>query len=154
MSLHTATVAWARGEQPFTDGKYARAHMIHFDGGVSIAGSSAPEAVRPPLSKIDAADPEELLVAAVSSCHMLWFLDFARRAGFRPDLYEDAAVGEMGKDAEGRTAIVHVTLRPRAVWSGEKTPDAHALEDLHHKAHAACFIANSIRAEVTVAPRD
>lgn len=127
--------------------------MISFDGGVSIAGSASPANVPAGFAKEDAADPEELLVAAVSSCHMLWFLDFARRAGFRPDVYEDVAEGVMGKDAEGRTAITRVALRPRITWSGEKTPDFQALEELHHKAHASCFIANSIRAEVVVEAR-
>lgn len=150
MNSHVATVAWAREGAVFTDGRYSRAHVISFDGGVSIAGSASPANVPAGFAKEDAADPEELLVAAVSSCHMLWFLDFARRAGFRPDVYEDAAVGVMGKDDRGRMAVTKVTLHPRIAWSGEATPDADALASLHHKAHDACFIANSIRADVIV----
>lgn len=137
----------------FTDGRYSRAHVISFDGGVSIAGSASPANVPAGLAKEDATDPEELLIAAVSSCHMLWFLDFARRAGFRPDVYEDAAVGVMGKDDRGRIAVTQVTLRPWISWSGATTPDADALASLHHKAHESCFIANSIRADVIVEAR-
>ena len=80
MANYTATVAWGRGDQPFTDGQYTRAHEISFDGGITVAGSSSPHVVKLPLSREDAIDPEEMLIASLSSCHMLFFLDFARRA--------------------------------------------------------------------------
>lgn len=153
MSVHAAAIRWERGDQPFTDGKYSRAHLISFDGGVSIAGSAAPSVVRPPLSKEDAADPEELLVAALANCHMLFFLDFARKAGFVVDLYEDRAEGVLGKDERGKVSLTRVTLRPTIAWSGERLPAAQDVAELHHKAHEACFIANSFRGEVTVEPR-
>ena len=151
MSTHDATILWERGDQPFSDGKYARAHLISFDGGVSIAGSSSPSVVRPPLSKVDAADPEELLVAALSNCHMLWFLDLARHAGFVVDRYEDNASGQMGKDERGKIALTRVTLNPQVAWSGAKTPTADDIAALHHEAHERCFIANSFRGEVIIA---
>lgn len=152
MSTYTATIAWRRGDQPFTDGKYSRGHTWRFDGGVEVMGSSAPGVVRPPLSVEEAVDPEEAFVASLSSCHMLFFLDFARRAGFRIDSYEDPAEGVLGKDAEGRMAMTVVTLRPRIVFSGEKQPTKQDLDALHHKSHDACFIANSVRTEVRVEP--
>jgi organic hydroperoxide reductase OsmC/OhrA len=151
MSAHIATINWSRGDQPFSDGKYARAHTIGFDGGFVIDGSSSPSVVRVPLSKEDAADPEELLVASLSSCHMLTFLDLARRGGFVPDSYEDTAEGQMGKDERGRFAVTKVTLNPKIVWSGDKQPTADELQALHHKAHELCFIANSFRGEIVVA---
>ena len=151
MSSHDATILWERGDQPFLDGKYSRAHTISFDGGVSIAGSSSPSVVRPPLSKVDAADPEELLVAALSNCHMLWFLDLARHAGFRIDRYLDEAKGTMGKDERGKIALTRVTLNPKVDWSGDKIPTPDEIAALHHEAHERCFIANSFRGEVTVA---
>jgi len=151
VSAYTATVTWSRDGAVFTDGKYARAHTIAFDGGVSIAGSSSPSVVRVPLSKEDAADPEEMLVASLSACHMLFFIDFARRAGFTLDRYEDAAVGILGKDERGRTAMTSVTLNPALAWSGDKQPTASDLADIHHKAHEACFIANSFRGDVRIA---
>lgn len=151
MASHVATISWSRGDAAFSDGKYSRAHEISFDGGVSIAGSSSPSVVKLPLSKEDAADPEELLIAALSSCHMLTFLDIARRAGFVADSYVDAAEGVMGKDERGKIAVTKVTLNPKIRWSGEKQPSAAELHDLHHKAHEACFIASSYRGEVVVA---
>lgn len=150
MSTHTATILWERAGAVFTDGKYSRAHLIAFDGGVSIAGSPSPRVVRPPLSKEDAADPEELLVAALSNCHMLWFLDFARRAGFVVDRYEDRAEGVLAKDERGRMSVTRVALRPAIQWSGDKRPTSEEIADLHHKSHEACFIANSFRGEVVV----
>jgi organic hydroperoxide reductase OsmC/OhrA len=150
MTAYTATVSWSRGEQPFTDGKYSRAHTVFFDGGVSIAGSSAPSVVRVPLSREDAADPEEMLVASLSMCHMLFFLDFARLAGFVLDSYVDSAEGVMGKDERGRMAVTKVTLKPALQWSGGKRPTAADIAELHHKSHDACFIANSFRGEIAI----
>lgn len=154
MSIYTTTVTWRRGEQPFLDGRYSRGHTIAFDGGVSIAGSSSPQTVRVPLSLEEAADPEEMLVASASSCHMLFFLDFARRGGFRLDTYEDAPEGVLDKDERGLVAITKITLRPRVVWSGDKIPSAADVEALHHKSHDACYIANSLRGAVVVEPRN
>jgi organic hydroperoxide reductase OsmC/OhrA len=151
MAVYTATITWMRGEQPFGDGKYSRAHEIAFDGGVSIPGSPSPHVVRPPLSRLDAADPEELFVASLSACHMLWFLDLARRGGFIVDSYIDNPEGIMSKNAAGKIAITKVMLKPAIEFSGEKRPSADELAELHHKSHDACFIASSFNGEVVVA---
>ena len=152
MSTYTATVAWRRGEQVYTDGKYSRAHRWRFDGGVDVPGSSSPHVVKPPLSDESAVDPEEAFVASLASCHLLFFLDFARRAGFRIDAYEDNAEGVLAKDAEGRLAMTVVTLRPKVAFSGEKTPTREEIDQLHHKSHDACFIANSVKTEIRIEP--
>jgi organic hydroperoxide reductase OsmC/OhrA len=150
MSQYTATVVWTRApDAPFKDNKYSRAHEWRFDGGAVVKGSSAPSSVRVPLSDPTAVDPEEALVAAVSSCHMLFFLSYAASAGLVIDRYEDDAVGEMGKNARGKTAIVKVTLRPKIAWSGA-APSAEQLHQLHHRSHDACYIANSISGEIVV----
>ena len=153
MSEHLATIEWSRDGQAFTDNQYARAHDWRFDGGAVVRGSSAPSSVPVPQSDPAAVDPEEALVAAVSSCHMLFFLAYAAKAGFVVDHYQDDAVGVLGRDERGKTSITALTLRPAVAFSGEFQPDAAALDDLHHRAHRACYIANSIRAEVTVEPR-
>jgi organic hydroperoxide reductase OsmC/OhrA len=153
MSLYTTDLLWQRGDQPFTDRRYSRAHRIRFDGGLEISGSSSPQVVPVPLSDPAAADPEELFVAALSSCHMLWFLDIACRAGWTVDGYDDAAEGKMAKDAEGRLAMTRVVLRPAVAFAGDRRPDAAEVARLHHEAHERCFIANSVRSEVTVEPR-
>jgi organic hydroperoxide reductase OsmC/OhrA len=152
MSTYTATVSWARGDQAFTDGKYGRGHDWRFDGGIQVRGSSSPHVVKLPHSEEAAIDPEEAFVASLASCHMLFFLDFARRGGFRVDSYEDNAEGVLDKDGEGRLAMTVVTLRPRVAFSGEKMPSHEDIEALHHKSHEACFIANSVKSEVRVEP--
>lgn len=150
MSTCTATVTWARGDQPYTDGKYNRAHVWRFDGGLIVPASSSPHVVRPPLSDETAVDPEEAFIASLASCHMLFFLDFARRAGFRIDSYEDNADGVLAKGADGRMAMTVITLRPKVVFSGDKMPTPADIDELHHKSHEACFIANSVKSEVRV----
>ena len=151
MSTHTASLTWERGDEPFSDGKYSRAHTISFDGGVSFVGSSSPHVVRVPMSREDAVDPEEMLVASLAACHMLFFLDFARRAGYVIDAYLDKAEGVMGKDDRGRMALTQVKLNPHIIWAGEKEPTPEELRELHHKSHEACFIANSFRGDVAIA---
>lgn len=145
-----AKIAWKRDDGDFAKGKYSRAHEMSFDGGVTVPASSSPSVVRVPLSREDAVDPEEMLVASLSSCHMLTFLDVARRAGFVIDSYVDCAEGILGKNDEGRISLTKVTLKPDIAWSEDKRPDAAQLHDLHHRAHEMCFIANSFRGEVVV----
>jgi organic hydroperoxide reductase OsmC/OhrA len=150
MSTYTATIRWSReGGADFAKGQYSRAHEWAFDGGHIMPASASPHIVPAPWSDLAGVDPEEAFVASLSSCHMLFFLDFARRAGFVVDSYTDEAEGELGKRADGRMAMTRVALRPRIGW-GREGPDAAALADLHHKAHEACFIANSVTTEVTV----
>jgi organic hydroperoxide reductase OsmC/OhrA len=149
---YKATVSWRRGGATFTDRQYSRGHVWRFDGGVEVPASASPQAVKLPLSRADAVDPEEALVASVSSCHMLFFLDFASRAGFVVDRYEDEAVGEMSKNERGRLFMSKVTLNPSITFSGAKQPSAADLDGLHHRSHDECYIANSVRAEIVVAP--
>jgi len=151
--MHGATVLWERGEEAFVDRRYSRRHLIRFDGGAEVPGSSSPTVVRPPLSDPAAVDPEELFVASLSACHMLWFLDIAARRGFRVDRYEDEAEGVMEKDAQGKVAVTRVTLRPAVQFSGGKVPTRAELEQLHHDAHEECFIASSVKTDVRCDPR-
>ena len=150
MSEHRATVIWQRGEQAFTDDAYSRAHRWEFDGGAVIDASASPDVVPLPMSTAENVDPEEAFVAALASCHMLFFLSLAARSGYVVDSYTDAALGYMGKNEEGRTAITRVTLEPKVAFVGETIPTAAELEKLHHRAHELCFIANSVKTEVTV----
>jgi organic hydroperoxide reductase OsmC/OhrA len=150
MSTYTATIRWSRdGAEGFAKGQYGRAHEWAFDGGAVVPASASPHIVPAPWSDAAGVDPEEAFVASLSSCHMLFFLDFARRAGFVIDSYTDEAEGELGKGADGKMAMTRVTLRPRIAWMDEG-PDPAALADLHHKAHEACFIAKSVTTEVTI----
>lgn len=147
MTEHLATVEW-RSDGHFRDGRYSRVHNIAFDGGASLPGSASPHVVPVPMSDPAAVDPEELLVASAATCHMLWFLDLAQRAGLDVRTYRDEAKGMMGK-LDGGVAVARIVLRPRIEFEGER-PDAEALARLHHEAHERCFIANSLKSEVIV----
>ena len=151
MSTYTATVRWSRKDDgDFTKGQYSRAHEWIFDGGVTVPASPSPHIVHAPWSDPNAVDPEEAFIASLSSCHMLFFIDFAWRAGFILDGYTDQADGVLEKRANGKMAITRVLLRPRIQWGGGMPPDGATIADLHHRAHEACFIANSVNTEVTV----
>jgi organic hydroperoxide reductase OsmC/OhrA len=150
--VYQARVSWERGGQDFLDRQYSRAHVWAFDGGVEVPASASPLVVKPPRGREDAVDPEEAVVAAASSCHMLTFLDLAARQGFRVDRYVDEAEAVMGKRPDGRIALVGMTLRPAVTFSGEKRPTEHEIEQLHEKAGELCFIANSLNFPVSHEP--
>lgn len=150
---YRATVSWRRGGDDFLSKRYSRKHVWSFDGGVSVPASAAPGSVPTGSWAADAVDPEEAVVAAVSSCHMLFFLAFAAKDGFVVDAYEDAALGAMSKNERGKLFISQVTLAPAVTFGGDKRPSADEIAALHRRAHEECYIANSIRAEVTIAAR-
>jgi organic hydroperoxide reductase OsmC/OhrA len=152
MATHTAEVSWLRGDAVFVDARYSRRHSIRFDGGAELAGSSSPHSVPLPYSDASAIDPEEMLVASLSSCHMLWFLNFAAKGGWCVDRYIDRAEGMMGRNAEGKLAMLVVTLRPEVAFSGAVLPEPSEVDRMHHAAHAECFIAQSVRCDVRCEP--
>lgn len=152
MSHHTATVVWERYGADFLDQRYSRAHRWTFDGGATVPASSSPHVVPIPMSDPLGVDPEEAFVAALSSCHMLFFLSFAAKRGFVVDQYLDEAVGTMARDADGRLAMTRVMLRPRIAFVGDAVPDQATVRTLHEEAHHACFLANSVRTDIVVEP--
>ena len=147
---YTATVEWVREGATFTDKRYSRGHRWLFDGGVEVPASSSSLHVRVPFSREDAVDPEEAYVAALSSCHMLFFLDFAARSGFVVNSYRDEAFGTMGRSEEGAEYVAEVRLRPAIAFAGETPPSEAEIADLHHRSHAACYLANSVRTAIVI----
>jgi len=152
MSSYSAEVSWQRHGEDFLGNRYSRRHLLRFDGGLEVPGSSSPHVVPVPMSDAAALDPEEAFVASLSSCHMLWFLSIAAKRRFCVDSYLDKAEGVMAKNADGKLAMTVVTLRPAVSFSGERLPTREELGKLHHEAHEACFIANSVRTEVRCEP--
>jgi organic hydroperoxide reductase OsmC/OhrA len=147
---HGCAIEWTRGDAVFTDNQYSRAHRWRFDGGAVVPGSSSPHSVRVPWSDPAAVDPEEALVAAVASCHMLWFLSLAAQAGWVVESYTDEPQGCMGRFADGHQGITQVLLRPQVVIAAGPAGEHEAMARLHHAAHERCDIAHSIRGEVRV----
>lgn len=117
-----------------------------------MPASSSPHVVREPMSDPAAVDPEELFVASLSSCHMLWFLSIAAERGFCVDTYLDNAAGTMQKGPSGKLFMALVTLRPMVSFSGQRLPGREEYVHMHHLAHDECFIANSVRTEVRCEP--
>jgi organic hydroperoxide reductase OsmC/OhrA len=152
MAHYIAEVLWLRDEQDFLDNRYSRKHVLRFDGGLEVPGSSSPHVVSLPMSDASAVNPEEAFVASLSSCHMLWFLSISAKQQFRVDRYFDAAVGVMERNMEGRMAMTVVTLRPKVHFSGESFPTREQIIQMHHEAHEQCFIANSVKTKVRCEP--
>ena len=146
MHEYRATIRWSC-EGDFAAGRYGRGHQWEFDGGAVVPASASPSIVPLPYSDASAVDPEEAYVASLSSCHMLFFIDLAQRAGFFAASYEDRAVGVMEKGANGVMWVSRVELNPVATWQGD-APSPEKIAELHHAAHEQCFIANSVQTEV------
>ena len=152
MGKYTATVRWSRGDDKFTDGRYSRGHQWAFDGGAVVRASASVDHVPRGTADPAGVDPEEAFIAALSSCHMLFFLDFARIAGLVVGSYVDDAEGVLEKAADGTYSITLVTLRPRVTWVGPE-PDERIVAELYEQAHEMCFITNSVKTQVKVDPR-
>jgi len=154
MGQYRAIIIWVRDGAAFIDNRYSRGHRWQFDGGIEVPASSSPHVVPLPFSVPAAVDPEEAFVAALSSCHMLWFLSIAANRGFLIDSYRDEAVGVMAKNGAGKLAMTQVTLRPAVVFEGERQPSRGEVEAMHHEAHDQCFIASSVKTDVRCEPVD
>lgn len=143
---HEATVRWERGTQAFLDNRYSRAHAWTFDGGARVAASASPANVPPQTADPFAVDPEEGFIAALASCHMLWFLSIAASHGLVVDSYEDRAEGYITPlpDAPERCVLGRVVLRPAVTFAPASSYSETQLSELHEEAHHACFLANAL----------
>ena len=151
MSEYYATISWTRGQdEPYIDNKYSRGHSWTFDGGTTVQASSSHHVVPFPYSVEANVDPEEAFVAALSSCHMLFFLLIAAKKRYVIDRYTDDAVGVMEKGSDGKISMTKVTLRPDVKFSGDNRPTLEQLEKIHHQSHEQCFIANSVKTEIVI----
>lgn len=148
MSTHNATITWTRRGAGFDYETYNREHEWSFDSGQRLNASAAPEY----KGHEDCVDPEEALVAAIASCHMLTFLAIASKKRLVVESYTDNAVAHLEKNAEGMLAVTRVDLHPKIAFGGEKAPSGEEIEGMHASAHRNCFIANSVKAEVAVMP--
>jgi organic hydroperoxide reductase OsmC/OhrA len=154
MGEYRATIEWksnAASAADFVKGKYTREHTWAFDGGLTVAASSSPQVVPAPWSNPAGVDPEEAFVASISSCHMLTFVYLAGKAGFAVASYRDAAVGVMAKNERGVAWVSKVTLAPQIAWADQR-PSPEDEDRLHHAAHDQCFIAQSVKTDIVVAP--
>lgn len=148
---YNVKVFWEKkSDEAFVDNQYSRAHTWIFDGGIELAASASPHVVPLPLSVESAVDPEEAFIAALASCHLLWFLSMAVEKNYVVESYEDHAEGILGKNEAGRLAMTKVTLKPKIVFSGKTSPSREQVDEMHHLAHEKCFIANSVKTEIII----
>lgn len=149
MSEHSSRIEWSRGSSPFNDDSYTRGHRWVLDGGIEVPASAAagiPHAVEAAI------DPEEGVLSSLASCHMLFFLALAMRKNFIVDRYVDQPSGVIDRNASGKKAFVTVTMRPEAAFVGDILPSNDDIDALHARAHDLCFVANSLNAEILLAP--
>jgi len=152
MPEHRATIEWRREIADFDYQSYNRSHTWSFEGGIRVAAAAAPGNIPAGAVRGPAVDPEQAFVAALASCHMLWFLHVACEAGYSVERYADEAVGVMSENADTRIAITKVTLRPRVRFTGT-APDPTQHAELHERAHEKCYIANSVKSALVLEPR-
>ncbi|MFI4964687.1 MAG: OsmC family protein [Caulobacterales bacterium] len=150
MAAYRATADWSLAEgEDFAAGRYSRGHAVVFGSGLAVPGTASPHVVGNRWSVPGAADPEEMLVGAIVTCHMLSFLHVARDAGLIVTAYRDEAVGIMEKNAAGELWVSRVTLYPDIRYQGRQPTPAER-DHMHHTAHQVCFIANSVKTEIVV----
>lgn len=151
MKQHTYNVqiSWTGndGEGTKTYKGYRRDHSIKSEGKPEIPGSSDP-AFRGDRSRYN---PEELLVASLSSCHMLWYLHLCSMNRIVVLEYRDGASGIMEENADGSGQFANVTLKPMIKVA--KGSDCSRARSLHEEAHRLCFIARSVNFPVNVSPQ-
>ncbi len=145
MSEHITELTWTLETDGFAYKDYNREHQLRFAGGHTMRASSAVEY----LGKMEHPNPEEMMVAAMSSCHMLTFLAVASKRSFIVERYEDHAVGYLEKNANGKLAVTRAILRPKVTFR-DNSPDAEQLARMHETSHKECFIANSVSTVITV----
>ena len=151
MMKYTATIKWRRQtDENFTNNKYSRGHRWEFDGGQIVQASSSPHVVPLPYSIEANVDPEEAFIAALSSCHMLFFLSIAAKKNLVIESYIDNATGIMQKDSNNKMSMTDVTLQPDIQFSGDKQPTQEQIGRIHHIAHEQCFIANSVKTKIHI----
>ena len=146
MSEHKTKLTWKRKDSGFGYKEFPRGHEWGFPrSGQTLRASAAPEY----LGDADRADPEEAFTAALTSCHMLTFLAISSMSGFVVDSYEDEAIGLLRKADDGKPWLAKVEMHPKIEFSGDKIPSPEDIEKLHEKSHHECFLARSVKTEIT-----
>lgn len=146
MSKFQVEIKWENTKSDFKFEEYSRDHSIKLGEGQKIKNSAAPEY----YGSESATNPEELLAAALGSCHMLTFFAIASKSGYVIESYYDTAVALLGKNDSQKICVTEIQLSPTIVFSSEKRPNSEELQKMHEKAHRNCFIAQSINTKVTI----
>lgn len=150
MTEHRATIHWQNSTSTLAYDDFSRDHSWEVKAGqLAIPASSAPAYKGSP----DRLDPEDALVGALASCHMLTFLAIAARKRLVVASYSDAAVGWLEANADGQLALTRMESRPAVRFATGTVLSAEDYAKLHDKAHRGCFIANSVKTAVSIVPK-
>lgn len=150
MSEFRVEIDWSLGTGELVAGKYSTDHSVRFSESNTLGMSAAPAYG----GNAQLVNPEQAVIAALSSCHMLTFLALATKARWKVSAYSDRPHGTLGRTADGRTKIGAITLKPRITFAGGPVPSPEQLHDLHEKAHHYCFVANTLDCVMTVQPTE
>ncbi|WP_136254453.1 OsmC family protein [Onishia niordana] len=146
MSVHQSVIRWQHAPHESEEGTYSRNHRVTLNGDQQVAMSASAEF----KGDHHCADPEQMLISAVSSCHMLFFLAIAEFQGYQVESYEDDPVGYLERNDKKGMEVTRIELSPRITFGGDNMPDQKSISRMHAGAHKNCFIRNSITAEVTI----
>ena len=148
MGQHKTSIHWERDTGHFNIKSFNRDHVIRFENGVAINATSAPEYT----GNLELISPEDLLVATISSCHMMTFLAIASLKNWLVQTYNDQAQGFLEENSRGRVMMNRVILQPQVLFSGSNLPTSKEQEDIHFKAKRSGFITNSVRTSISIQP--
>ncbi len=137
---------WQRAEPELRPGKYSNAHTVQFNGDHDLQVDAAPDWGGDPGNT----NPEQALASAMSSCHMMTFLALAAKARWPVASYHDHAVAHLGKNPRGQMSVTRIDLHPVVRFDNGFAVEAAKLEEMQHRAHRYCFIANSLADSVEV----
>ncbi|CAH1042110.1 OsmC family protein [Halomonas sp. TD01] len=146
MSIHEAAITWQHAPHESEANTYSRNHIVALNGRQEVNVSASVEF----KGDANCADPEQMLISAVSSCHMLFFLAIAEMQGLKVTSYQDDPKGYLERNDKKGMAITRIELSPRITFGGDKVPEQETINKIHSKAHSSCFIRNSVTAEVTI----
>ena len=148
MSEHNITLTWSKQTESFAYKDYNRDHQWDFGEGLVVNASSAPQYLGTP----EYADPERAFAAALSSCHMLFFIAICSKKRLVVENYVDHATAMLEADAEGDLIISQVTLRPKVIFAEGVDVNQEEIEKIHQVSHDKCFLAKSVKSELIIEP--
>jgi organic hydroperoxide reductase OsmC/OhrA len=137
---------WHRAEPALETGKYSNAHTVEFNRSHELQVDAAPDWGGDP----DHTNPEQALASALSSCHMMTFLALCAKAGWPVASYHDYAEAHLGKNAKGQMSVTRIDLNPVVRFDTGFTVEQDKLDEMQHRAHRYCFIANTLADSVEI----
>jgi len=146
MSDLSIQLHWQRAETALSTGKYSNAHTVQYNDSHEVRVDAAPDWGGDPGNT----NPEQALASALSSCHMMTFLALAAKAKWPVASYHDHAVAQLGKNARGQMSVTRIDLHPVVRFDTGFAVEEKELEEMQHRAHRYCFIANTLADSVEI----